>query len=152
MWQGLCVGNSGSWKGQGDPVEGTNFWGNFFPLGYSAFFSFSRIYCVWWSKKLFLRNPAPICLPQLRHMLAQKIKFTEMRENQENQRSMSSVSQNHSLVYLVACWVTGWWGESIGWMQLIFHVFLLISSKGHEKSKMHYAHFTYMVLICKKLC
>lgn len=28
MWQGLCVGNSGEWKGQGDPVEGTNFWGS----------------------------------------------------------------------------------------------------------------------------
>lgn len=122
-------------------LEGTNFWGNFPrrthppapPTGYRAFFSLSRIYCVWWSKKLFLRNPAPICLPLLRHMLTQKIKFTEMRENQENQRSMSSVSQNHSPVYLVVCWVTGWWGRRIGWMQLIFHVFLLISSKHHEK-------------------
>lgn len=28
VWQGLCVGNSGEWKGQGDPVEGTNFWGS----------------------------------------------------------------------------------------------------------------------------
>lgn len=75
---------------RGMPSSIVKFWGNkllgkLFFLGVYALFSFSRIYCVWWSKKLFLRNPAPICLPQLRHMFTQKIKFTEMRGNQENQ-------------------------------------------------------------------
>lgn len=78
-------------------------------------------------------------------MLTQKIKFTEMRENQENQRSMSSVSQNHSSVF------SGLLGDRVmrgkDWLnEPVFHVFMLISSKRHEKVSL--MHVSPMFLIC----
>lgn len=50
---------------------------------------------------MFLRNPAPICLPQLRHTLTLKIKFTEMREK-------SKETKEHVFCFPdMAWWVTG---------------------------------------------